>query len=134
MIGIEYFFDLFHQPQLHVVKHDVHVFFLHQPDSMLAADGATQAFYQLKYFYNARFKRAVPFRICQVAFNNIYMQIAIAGMTKANVADTICVPEVTIPIQAQPIASPSRITTLSGSDPLPRRARCGRRAARSWAA
>ncbi|KJS45185.1 MAG: GTP-binding protein TypA [Rhodospirillaceae bacterium BRH_c57] len=42
--------------------------------------------------------------------------IAIAGMTKANVADTICVPEVTVPIQAQPIDPPTLSMTFTVND------------------
>lgn len=42
--------------------------------------------------------------------------IAIAGMTKANVADTICVPDVTVPIQAQPIDPPTLSMTFTVND------------------
>ncbi|MFA7430503.1 MAG: translational GTPase TypA [Rhodospirillaceae bacterium] len=42
--------------------------------------------------------------------------IAIAGMTKANVADTICAPEVTVPIQAQPIDPPTLSMTFTVND------------------
>ena len=45
--------------------------------------------------------------------------IAIAGLTKASVADTICAPEVLIPIKAEPVDPPTLAVTFSvNSSPL----------------
>ena len=45
--------------------------------------------------------------------------IAIAGLTKASVADTICAPEVLIPIKAEPVDPPTLAITFSvNSSPL----------------
>ena len=45
--------------------------------------------------------------------------IAIAGLTKASVADTICAPEVHIPIKAEPVDPPTLAVTFSvNSSPL----------------
>jgi GTP-binding protein len=42
--------------------------------------------------------------------------VAIAGLTKATVADTICVPSVTVPLKAQPIDPPTLSMTFSVND------------------
>ncbi|MSO72144.1 MAG: translational GTPase TypA [Rhodospirillaceae bacterium] len=42
--------------------------------------------------------------------------IAIAGLTEANVADTFCAPEVTIPLKARPIDPPTLAMTFSVND------------------
>ncbi len=42
--------------------------------------------------------------------------IALAGMTAANVADTFCAPEVTIPLKARPIDPPTLAMTFSVND------------------
>ena len=42
--------------------------------------------------------------------------IAIAGLTKATVADTLCAPEVDDPLQAQPIDPPTLSMTFSVND------------------
>jgi GTP-binding protein len=42
--------------------------------------------------------------------------VAIAGLTKANVADTFCAPEVTEPLPAQPIDPPTLSMTFSVND------------------
>ena len=42
--------------------------------------------------------------------------IAIAGMTNANVSDTFCAPEVTVPIKARPIDPPTLAMTFSVND------------------
>ena len=42
--------------------------------------------------------------------------IAIAGLTEANVADTFCAPEVTVPLKARPIDPPTLAMTFSVND------------------
>ncbi len=42
--------------------------------------------------------------------------IALAGMTAANVADTFCAPEVTVPLKARPIDPPTLAMTFSVND------------------
>src|SRR6202008_4288226 len=42
--------------------------------------------------------------------------VAIAGLQKFNVADTLCAPEVTEPLQAQPIDPPTLSTTFMVND------------------
>jgi len=42
--------------------------------------------------------------------------IALAGMTNANVADTFCAPEVTVPLKARPIDPPTLAMTFSVND------------------
>ena len=55
--------------------------------------------------------------------------VAIAGLSKATVADTICAPEVTAPLPAQPIDPPTIAITVSVNDcpwPGARATRCSR--------
>ena len=45
--------DAAHEPQLHIIQRDGYIGPLHQADAMLPGDGATQAYAQPEYLFDA---------------------------------------------------------------------------------
>nr|GFD52462.1 hypothetical protein [Tanacetum cinerariifolium] len=68
---------------------DVHELFLHQPDAVLARDGAAELHAQLEYFGDGLAQTHVPLLVAQLAADDVDVQVAVAGVAVAHALEAV---------------------------------------------